>query len=129
MKQYSVDIQVDFDKPREIPPLEGHKDPARAVGYFRYFYCSAGSKDEARRMALEFTREDEAAPERCRFKCERIAWMRGLTSRDQLVSLSPVKLTEEMFEQRHNHGIWWDGGKEYYVSEADAAASLTEGDW
>jgi hypothetical protein len=36
------------------------------------------------------------------------------------------ELTEEMFEKRDQIGIWFIGEKEYYVSEADYAASMYE---
>jgi len=124
MKQYSVSIQVDFDEPRVMPPGKGSKAPWNAIGYFRYFYCSDVSKDKAKQMALDFVNTNETGPEACRFRCDHIAWMRGLTSRDQI----PGRLTQEMFEKRHEHGIWYDSDKQYYVSEADSAASWTDED-
>ena len=125
MKQYSVDIQVDFEEPRLIPPGKGNKQALRAVGYFRYFYCSAGSKDKAKQMALDFVRFHETHPKTCRFRCDRVAWMRGLTSVDQLAH-TMMGLTEHMFERRHNQGVWCDSGKQYYVSEADSLESLLQ---
>ena len=128
MKQYSVDIQVDFDAPRAMLLGEGIKGPWRAVGYFRYFYCSDESKDKAKQMVLKFVRANETDPEKCRFRCDHIAWMRGLISKDQIGNGFVGPLTQEMFEKRHNHGIWCDSGKQYYVSEADSVASWTEED-
>lgn len=122
MKQYSVDIQVDFEEPRVMPPGKGSKSPWRAIGYFRYFYCSDRSKDKAKQQVLDFTRMDEVAPETCRFRCDRIAWMRGLISMDQIGGGLMPSLTKEMYGRRHECGIWGDSGKQYYVSEADAAA-------
>jgi hypothetical protein len=124
MKQYSVNIQVDFDKPRVMPPCKGSKRPWNAIGYIRNFYCSDGSKDKAKQMAFDFVNANETFPEACRFKCVHIAWMHGLTSRDQI----PGGLTQAMFEKRHDHGIWYDSGKQYYVSDADCAAAWTEED-
>jgi hypothetical protein len=128
MKQYSVDIQVDFDEPRVMPPRKRGRGAWRAVGYFRYFYCSDGSKDKAKQMVLDFARANEADPETCRFRCDRIAWMRGLTSMDQIGGGLMESLTGETFERRHECGIWCDSGQHYYVSDADAAASWTNED-
>jgi len=50
-------------------------------------------------------------------------WMRGITRLKQL-SMVSHELTEEMFEKRNQIGIWFIGEKEYYVSEADYAASM-----
>jgi hypothetical protein len=38
-----------------------------------------------------------------------------------------AELTEEMFEKRNKIGIWFEGKKEYYVSEEDCAASFDGG--
>ena len=111
-----------------MPPGKGSKGPWRAVGYFQYFFCSDKSKEKAKQMALDFVRANEADPETCRLRCDRIAWMRGQTSREELAGCCMGELTQEMFERRHDHGIWFHSDKQYYVSEADSAASLTEED-
>jgi hypothetical protein len=51
--------------------------------------------------------------------------MKGITRLNQL-SMVSHELTEEMFEKRDQIGIWFIGEKEYYVSEADYAASMYE---
>ena len=126
MKPYSVDIQVDFDAPRDMPPREGSSKAWRAVGYFRYLYCSERSKEKAKKLAMDFVIADEDYPDRCHFKCDRIAWMRGLTAREQIAFGSVAELTEEMFQRRNEIGVWLDSGKHYYVSELDYAASMAE---
>jgi len=128
MKYYSVDIQVDFEEPRVMPPGKGRERPLRAAGYFRYFYCSDRSKEKAKQQVLDFVRMDEVAPETCRFRCDRIAWMRWLTSIDAIGGGLMSSLTKEMYERRHEYGIWGDSGKQYYVSEADAAADWADRD-
>lgn len=126
MKSYSVDIQVDFDSPRDMPPRQGSSKPWRAVGYFRYIYCSERSKEKAKKLALDFVIQHEEFPERCQFKCDRIAWMRGLTTREQIAFGSATALTEEMFRKRNDIGVWFDSDKQYYVSEFDSAVSAAE---
>lgn len=111
-----------------MPPSKGSKSPWNAIGYFRYFFCSDGSKEKAKQMALDFAKVNETNPETCRFRCDRIAWMRWLTSKDQVSGGLMEPLTQEMFERRHERGIWYDSGKQYYVSEADAAAAWAEED-
>jgi len=125
MKYYSVRIQVDFDKPRDMPALTPSGKPWRAVGYFQSFYCTEKSKEKAKKLVLDFYEESEINLESCKFKFEHSAWMRGLKNREQL-SIVSHDLTDEMFEKRNQIGIWYFGSKEYYVSEADYAASTLE---
>ena len=128
MKHYSVDIQVDFDAPRVMSSGKGRTGPWRAIGYLRYFFCSDSSKEKAKQQVLDFVRADETEPETCRFKCVRIAWMRTLTSMDQIAGGCMSPLTKEMFERRHEYGIWCYSDKQYYVSDADAYAAWVEED-
>jgi hypothetical protein len=128
MKQYSIDIHVEFEEPKAMPADKGSKGPWRAVGYFQYFYCSDNSKEKAKQMVIDFIKTSELEPETYRIKCERIAWIRGLTSRHQLVGHCKGGLTQEIFERRHDHGIWFHSEKQHYVGEADYAASITEND-
>ena len=76
MKYYSVDIQVGFSRPREMPPRTTAGKPWRAVGYFQYFYCTERSKERAKEIALDFVRKNEELIHECRLKCIRVAWMR-----------------------------------------------------
>lgn len=55
----------------------------------------------------------------------RLIALRGITRREKL-SIVSHELTKEMFEKRDQIGIWFIGEKEYYVSEADHAASMNE---
>ena len=59
MKYYSVDIQVDFEVPRGMPPQLASDKPWRAVGYFQYFYCTERSKEKAKQLVLDFVRRHE----------------------------------------------------------------------
>jgi hypothetical protein len=126
MKSYSVDIQVDFDVPRAMPPREGATGTWRAVGYFQYFYCSERSKDKAKKLVLDFVMGNEEQLERCQFRCDRIAWMCGLTTREEIAFGNAVELTEEMFEKKNEIGIWFHTDKKYYVSEVDCVASMLD---
>ena len=83
MKYYSVDIQVDFYTPCKMPPRSGR--PWRAAGYFQFFYCTEISKEKAKQLVLDFVRKNEINPESCKFKCDRISWIRSLKKREQWV--------------------------------------------
>jgi len=126
MKCYSADIQVDFETPRDMPPRPASGKPWRAVGYFQYFFCTERSKEKAKQLILDFVRKNEDIPDTCKFKCARIASMRGLTKREQIAFGSSAGLTNAMFEERDQIGIWFHADKQYYVSESDYAASMLE---
>ena len=100
--------------------------PWRAVGYFQYLYCSERSKEKAKTLALDFIVRNEDDPERCQIRCDHIAWMRGVTTRDQLAFGHASELTQEMFDQKDQIGIWFHTDKQYYVSEEDFAATMVE---
>jgi len=125
MKYYSVRIQVDFDTPRDMPPLTSSGKTWRSVGYFQSFYCTEKSKEKAKQLTFCFYKENETNPGSCKFRFERSAWMRGLTKREQL-SIVSHDLTDEMFENRNKIGIWFVGNIEHYVSEADYASLMIE---
>ena len=125
MRYYVIRIQVDFETPREMPPLKGSQKPWHSVGYFQNFYCTEKTKEKAKQLAYDHFRNNDAHPKDCSFRFEDSVWLRGITRREQL-SPGLSELTEEMFEKRNEIGIWAAGGKEYYVSEEDYAASLCE---
>ena len=126
MKYYSVDIQVDFARPREIPPQAGSGKPWAAVGYFQYFYCSERSKQRAQELALDFVRKNEGLAGECRIRCIRAAWMRTLRDREEIAFGEAAGLTEAMFAKKDEIGIWFHSEKGYYVSELDAALDSEE---
>ena len=103
-KYYSVDIQVDFDAPREVSPAVWTGKRFPAVGYFQYFYCTERSKQRAKAIALEFVRNHEEYPDRCRIKCDRIAWMNLVRRREDLAIGALVGLTDEMFAAKDRIG-------------------------
>ncbi len=74
---------------------------------------------------MDFYEENEANLESCKFRFELCAWMRGPSKLEQF-SIVSQDLTDEMFEKRNQIGIWYFGGQEHYVSEADYAASIIE---
>lgn len=126
MKCYSADIQVDFETPRDMLPRPASGKSWRAVGYFQYFFCTERSKEKAKQLIIDFVRKNEDIPHTCKFKCTRIAWMRGLTKREQIAFGFSAGLTDAMFEKRGQIGIWFHTDKHYYVSESDYAASMLE---
>ena len=126
MKYYSVDIQVDFARPREIPTQAGSGKPWAAVGYFQYFYCSERSKQRAQELALDFVRKNEGLAGECRIRCIRAAWMRTLRDREEIAFGEAAGLTEAMFAKKDEIGIWFHSEKGYYVSELDAALDSEE---
>ena len=65
MKHYSVDIQVDFDKQRTMPPTKWSDGPWRAVGYFQYFCCTDNSKEKATKMAIDHVIAHEEDVDSC----------------------------------------------------------------
>ena len=121
MKYYSVDIQVDFARPREITPPARSGKPWAAVGYFQYFYCSERSKVKAKALALDFVRKHEELARECRIRCIRAAWMRTLRDREEIAFGEAAGLTEAMFAKKDEIRIWFHSEKGYYVSELDAA--------
>lgn len=123
MRYYVIRIQVDFETPREMPPLPASGKQWRSIGYFQTFYCTEKSKGKAEQLVRDFYRKNEVTPDACKFKFEHSVWLRGITRREQL-SMGSRQLTEEMFEKRDQIGIWFIGEKEYYVSEADYDASM-----
>ena len=125
MRYYVIRIQVDFETPREMPPLSSSEKQWRSIGYFQTFYCTEKSAEKAKQLIRDFYHNNEVNPDACKFKFEHSVWLRGITKREQL-SMVTHELTEEMFEKRDQIGIWFIGEKEYYVSEADYAASMYE---
>jgi hypothetical protein len=125
MRYYGIRIQVDFETPREMPPLPSSGKQWRSIGYFQTFYCTEKSTEKAKQLVCDFYRKNEVNPDGCKFKFEHSVWLRGITRIEQL-SMVSHELTKEMFEKRDQIGIWFIGEKEYYVSEADAAASMYE---
>ena len=123
MRYYVIRIQVDFETPRGMPPLPSSGKQWRSVGYFQTFYCTEKSKEKSKQLVRDFYLKHEVNPDACKFKFEHSVWLRGITKREQL-SMVTHDLTEEMFEKRDQIGIWFIGEKEYYVSEADYAASM-----
>jgi hypothetical protein len=126
VKYYSVDIQVDFVRRREMPPRTTAGKPWRAVGYFQYFNCTERSKERAKEIALDFVRENEALIHECRLKCIRVAWMRTLQDREEIAFSEAARLTEAMFARKDHLGIWFHTERAYYVSELDAALDSEE---
>jgi hypothetical protein len=124
-RYYIIRIQVDFETPREMPPLPSSGKQRRSIGYFQTFYCTEKSTEKAKQLVRDFYRKNEVNPDACKFRFEHSVWLRGITRREQL-SMVSHELTEEMFEKRDQIGIWFIGEKEYYVSEADYAASMYE---
>ena len=122
MRYYVIRIKVDFETPREMPPLPSSGKQWRSVGYFQTFYCTEKSKEESKQLVRDFYRKHEVNPDVCKFRFEHSVWLRGITKQEQL-SMVTHDLTEEMFGKRDQIGIWFIGEKEYYVSEADYAAS------
>ena len=125
MRSYIIRIQVDFETPREMPPLPSSGKQWQSVGYFQTFYCTEKSKEKSKQLVRDFYRKHEVNPNACKFRFEHSVWLRGITKREQL-SMVTHELTEEMFKKRDQLGIWFIGEKEYYVSEADYAASMYE---
>ena len=126
MKYYNVIIQVDSAAPRQMPPLRSSERPWRAVGYFRTFFCTEHSKEKAKKLVQDYFLQNEDNAISCKFRFERVAWMRGLTKREQIAQGITPDLTEEMFNKRDQIGIWYYGEKDHYVSEEDYAASEVE---
>ncbi len=125
MKYYSVDIQVDFDTPRDMQPRSASEKPWRAIGYLQYFFCTEKSKENAKQLVLDFVRKNEINHKYCKIKCDRIAWMRDLKNLEQLSTVTN-DITVEMFEKRYHIGIWYSGEKKYFVNQEDYAASLLD---
>jgi hypothetical protein len=123
MRYYIIRIQVDFETPREMPPLPSSGKEWRSIGYFQVFYCTEKSTEKAKELVRDFYQENEANLDACKFRFEHSVWLRGITSREQL-SVGSHELTEEMFQERDQIGIWFVGEKEYYVNEADYDASM-----
>jgi len=125
MRYYIIRIQVDFETPREMPPLASSGKQWRSIGYFQTFYCTEKSTEKAKQLVHDFYRKNEINPDACKFRFEHSVWMRGITRLEQL-SMVSHGLTEEMFEKRDQIRIWFIGEKEYYVSEAGYAAPRYE---
>jgi hypothetical protein len=54
MKYYSVDIQVDFEVPRGMPPQLPSDKPWRAVGLSDIFSISTVPNDQRRKLSSSF---------------------------------------------------------------------------
>ena len=129
MKYYCITIQVDFDSPRPMSPLTSSGKPWRSVGYFQQFYCTEQSKEKAKKLIHDYFLKNEDNPTTCKFRFDRVAWMQGISNREQLTRGINTELTEEMFNKRDKIGIWFCDKKGYYVSEEDYAASAPEEDF
>ena len=121
MRYYSFFVQVDFDKPKTMPPDTASAGPWEAVGYFQRFLCTEESKEKAKKLVLDFMRENEEDFMSYQIRFDRSVWIRGLTKREDIDFFN--ELTDEMFQNRNKIGIWLIGKKEYYVSEEDWAKS------
>jgi hypothetical protein len=126
MKYYSVTIQVDFAAPRQMPPRQASEQAWRAVGYFQDFYCTEYSKEKAKQLVYDYFVQHEDNPSACQLRFEHVAWMRGVTKREEIAQGFTADLSEEMFNQRNQIGIWYCGEKIHYVSEQDGAAAMVE---
>ena len=80
---------------------------------------------KAKQLVRNFYQGNEIDPDGCKFKFEHSVWLKGITRLEEL-SIVSHDLTKEMFERRDQIGIWFTGEKEYFVSEADCAASMYE---
>lgn len=109
-----------------MAPLLHSENPWKSVGYFQSFYCTAKSKDNAKKLVHQYFLEREDNPSACQFKFDRVAWMRTLTHIEDLKQGYDAELTEEMFANRNTIGIWYIGRKDYYVSEEDYAAAVMD---
>jgi len=121
MRYYSFFVQVDFDKPKTMPPDTASAGPWEAVGYFQRFLCTEESKEKAKKLVLDFMRGNEEDFMSYQIRFDRSVWIRGLTKREDIDFFN--ELTDEMFQNRNKIGIWLIGKKEYYVSEEDWAKS------
>lgn len=126
MRYYYINIQVDFETPRTMPPLTNSEKPWKSVGYFQTFYCTEQSKEEAKNKVHQYFLENEENPSTCQIRYDSVAWMRYLTDIKDLTHGYDSDLTEEMFANRDKIGIWYSGEKRYYVSEEDYAAAMLE---
>jgi len=126
MRYYNINIQVDFEIPRTMPPLPNSDKTWKSVGYFQTFYCTEQSKEKAKELVYQYFLKNEENPTTCKFKYDRVAWMRKLTDIEDLTYGYDSDLTKEMFDNRDNRGIWYFGKKEYYVSEEDYAVAMME---
>ena len=125
MRYYVIRIQVDFETPREMPPLPSSGKKWRSVGYFQTFYCTEKSLEKAKQLVRDFYQKSEPNLGTCKFRFEHSVWLRWITKREQLSNVTH-ELSEKMFEKRNEIGIWFIGEKEHYVSEADYVASFHE---
>ena len=81
MRYYIIRIQVDFETPREMPPLHSSGKQWRSVGYFQIFYCTEKSAEKAKQLVRDFYRKDEVNPDSCKFRVEHSVWLREITRR------------------------------------------------
>lgn len=126
MRLYYINLQVDFTKPRKMPPGPDSKKEWSAVGYFQTFYCTEQSKEKAKKLIYQYFLNRESDPSNCQLKYDRVAWMRAVTKLEELAHGMESGLTQEMFDNRNKIGIWYAGEKSYYVSEEDYYAEVTE---
>lgn len=126
MRYYYINLQVDFREPREMSPRSNSKTAWKSVGYFQTFYCSEESKEKAKTLVYQYFLNNENDPSNCLIKYDRVAWMRTVTKVEDLAHGMESGLTQEMFDKRNEIGIWYSGEKEYYVSEEDYFAEMTE---
>jgi len=59
MRYYVIRIQVDFETPREMPPLPSSGKQWRSIGYFQTFYCTEKSTEMAKKLVRKFYQETE----------------------------------------------------------------------
>ena len=98
MRYYIIRIQVDFEPPREMPPLRSSGRQWRSIGYYQTFYCTEKSTKKAKQLVRDFYQKNEINPDACKFRFEHSMWMKGITRLKQL-SMASHELTEEMFEK------------------------------
>jgi hypothetical protein len=126
MRYYYIYLQVNFKKPRKMPPKPDSNKAWNSVGYFQTFYCTEVSKEKAKKFVYQYFRENESDSSNCQIKYERVAWMRTVTKFEDLALGIEPGLTQQMFDKRNKIGIWYAGEKDYYISEEDYYAEVAK---
>lgn len=126
MNHYDIIIEVNFQEPREMPALPDSGESWRSAGYLQQFYCTEESVEQAKALVLQHFRKNEPQPESSELHFFRVDPLQRLEKFEHFAHHADPAFTQEMFEQRHQYGIWFHGEQAHFSSEEELAASLPE---
>ncbi|MCG3154975.1 MAG: hypothetical protein DKINENOH_01573 [bacterium] len=122
MQHYNTIIQVEFERPRVIPPQPPHEEPRLALGYFQQFFSTEASVKKSKDLIRDYLRHEEPEASAYNLRFSRIATIEDRESLERLMAQGKTKRDTPKREDRGETGIWYYGEKSYYTNPEESAA-------